>query len=415
MKKFYISCGCVVLLLLAACKINPQQTIVMPNNVVTAKIEEPKKLPIHTSEGARSLDLEAPLRCSVNWHAQQIITPIQLNVKAFNLVRNGRNDMLPRYEVNGFSFETMPAEKALYKLLKEADIRVIAKEAPYASISAENLRGELSEVVRMIAEAAEIYYNYDAENKTLRISRKSNFSLYVPKSRPILLSVLDVLRGAGITDITTDWKDYTISFDANYELQNKIMTLIAYFEDNPILVAFDVSIFRIYPNTQSGEINWQNMLNIFDYGTIRTAKTGVIGRVLTTSNDINIQSLQGYLGQQAKVEMLSQGKLTVPNLWLSRFDIGKCGPRGTAWSDLSILARASLEQGNKIFSHITLEKTEGQITQFNIRSKIGDNFVIIGIPSEIFGISAPKSEILVFMVPRIIRTTKTSKHLEYNL
>lgn len=415
MKKFYISCGCVVLLLLAACKINPQQTIVMPNNVVTAKIEEPKKLPIHTSEGARSLDLEAPLRCSVNWNAQQIITTIPFNVKAFNLVRNGRNDMLPRYEVNGFSFETMPAEKALYKLLKEADIRVIAKEAPYASISAENLRGELSEVVRMIAEAAEIYYNYDAENKTLRISRKSNFSLYVPKSRPILLSVLDVLRGAGITDITTDWKDYTISFDANYELQNKIMTLIAYFEDNPILVAFDVSIFRIYPNTQSGEINWQNMLNIFDYGTIRTAKTGVIGRVLTTSNDINIQSLQGYLGQQAKVEMLSQGKLTVPNLWLSRFDIGKCGPRGTAWSDLSILARASLEQGNKIFSHITLEKTEGQITQFNIRSKIGDNFVIIGIPSEIFGMSAPKSEILVFMVPRIIRTTKTSKHLEYNL
>lgn len=415
MKKFYISCGCAVLLLLAACKINPQQTIVMPNNVVTAKIEEPKKLPIHTSEGARSLDLEAPLRCSVNWNAQQIITTIPFNVKAFNLVRNGRNDMLPRYEVNGFSFETMPAEKALYKLLKEADIRVIAKEAPYASISAENLRGELSEVVRMIAEAAEIYYNYDAENKTLRISRKSNFSLYVPKSRPILLSVLDVLRGAGITDITTDWKDYTISFDANYELQNKIMTLIAYFEDNPILVAFDVSIFRIYPNTQSGEINWQNMLNIFDYGTIRTAKTGVIGRVLTTSNDINIQSLQGYLGQQAKVEMLSQGKLTVPNLWLSRFDIGKCGPRGTAWSDLSILARASLEQGNKIFSHITLEKTEGQITQFNIRSKIGDNFVIIGIPSEIFGISAPKSEILVFMVPRIIRTTKTSKHLEYNL
>lgn len=415
MKKFYISCGCAILLLLAACKINPQQTIVMPNNVVTAKIEEPKKLPIHTSEGARSLDLEAPLRCSVNWNAQQIITTIPFNVKAFNLVRNGRNDMLPRYEVNGFSFETMPAEKALYKLLKEADIRVIAKEAPYASISAENLRGELSEVVRMIAEAAEIYYNYDAENKTLRISRKSNFSLYVPKSRPILLSVLDVLRGAGITDITTDWKDYTISFDANYELQNKIMTLIAYFEDNPILVAFDVSIFRIYPNTQSGEINWQNMLNIFDYGTIRTAKTGVIGRVLTTSNDINIQSLQGYLGQQAKVEMLSQGKLTVPNLWLSRFDIGKCGPRGTAWSDLSILARASLEQGNKIFSHITLEKTEGQITQFNIRSKIGDNFVIIGIPSEIFGMSAPKSEILVFMVPRIIRTTKTSKHLEYNL
>ena len=193
------------------------------------------------------------------------------------------------------------------------------------------------------------------------------------------------------------------------------MNLIAYFEDNPVLVAFDVSVFRVYPQTASGDINWQNMVNIFDYGTIRTAKTGVIGRVLTTSNDINIQTLQQYLGQQAKVEILSQGKITVPNLWLSRFDIGKCGPRGTAWSDLSILAKASLEQGNKIFSNITLEKTGGQITQFNIRSKIGDNFMIIGIPNEIFGESSPKSETLVFMVPRIIRTTKTSKHLEYNL
>ena len=112
--------------------------------------------------------------------------------------------------------------------------------------------------------------------------------------------------------------------------------------------------------------------------------------------------------------MVSQGKLTVPNLWLSRFDVGKCGRPNNEWADLSILAKASLEQGNKIFSNITLEKTGGQITQFNIRSKIGDNFVIIGLPNQIFGVETPKSETLVFMVPRIIRTTKTNKHLEYN-
>jgi len=411
--KLYKICVLFVVLL-SSCKVNTQPVIVMPNNQITAQIDEPQQLSIKTSEGARVLDLEAPLRCSVNWSSQQIISTIPFNVKAFNLVRNGHNDVMPRFEVNGFSFETMPAEKALHKLLKEADIRVIAKEAPYASISAENLRGELSEVVNMITEAAEIYYTYDAENKTLRISRKTNFSLYIPKSRPILLSILDVLRGAGITDITTDWEDYTISFDADYLLQNKIMSLIAYFEENPIMVAYDVSVFKITPRNGIDDINWQGLLNIFDYGTIRTAKTGVIGRALTTSNDINVQTLQRYLGQQANVEMLSQGKLTVPNLWLSRFDVGKCGRPNTPWSDLSILAKASLEQGNKIFSNITIEKTGGQITQFNIRSKIGDNFVIIGLPNQIFGIDVPKSETLVFMVPRIIRTTKTSKHLEYN-
>jgi len=163
--KLYKICVLFVVLL-SSCKVNTQPVIVMPNNQITAQIDEPQQLSIKTSEGARVLDLEAPLRCSVNWSSQQIISTIPFNVKAFNLVRNGHNDVMPRFEVNGFSFETMPAEKALHKLLKEADIRVIAKEAPYASISAENLRGELSEVVNMITEAAEIYYTYDAENKT---------------------------------------------------------------------------------------------------------------------------------------------------------------------------------------------------------------------------------------------------------
>ena len=79
------------------------------------------------------------------------------------------------------------------------------------------------------------------------------------------------------------------------------------------------------------------------------------------------------------------------------------------------MAKASLEQEHKIFSHITLEATGGQITQFNVRSKFGDNIVILGLPNEIFGIKSPKSETMVFLVPRIIRTTKTTKHLENNL
>ena len=72
-----------------------------------------------------------------------MISTIPYNLKAFNLLRNGQNDALPRFEVNGFSFKTMPAEQALLKLTKEAGIKLIAKDAPYTSISAENLRGEL--------------------------------------------------------------------------------------------------------------------------------------------------------------------------------------------------------------------------------------------------------------------------------
>ena len=369
---------------------------------------------IRTPKGASSLDLESPLRCYVNWNTQEMITTIPYNVKAFNMVRNGKNDMLPRFEVTGFTFATMPAEKAMYKLTKEAGIKLVAKDAPFASISAENLRGELSEVIGMVAAAAEIYYAYNAETKTLTISRKANFSLYVPKSRPILLALLDVLRGSGITDVTTDWADYSVTFEADFELRNKINKLVAYFEDNPTLIAFDVNVFRIYPYSADDDIEWQDLLKTFDFGTIKTTKTGVIGRALTTSNDLNISTLRSFLGQQAMVIPVAEGKFVVPNLWFARFDIGKCSARDSLETGLSVLAKASLEHNNRIFSDITLEATNGQITQFNVRSRIGENFMIIGIPNQIFDKKSPKSETVVFMVPRIIRTLKTNKTLQNN-
>lgn len=92
---------------------------------------------IRTPKGANELDLETPLRCSVNWDTQQMILTLPYNMSAFRLEKNGVNDPLPRFEVTGFSFEKMPAEKALYKLTKEAGIKLVAKDAPYASISRE--------------------------------------------------------------------------------------------------------------------------------------------------------------------------------------------------------------------------------------------------------------------------------------
>ena len=403
------------MVLVSGCELKRYNKVVVKDNKIVADVIPQQKDIIRTTKGANRLDLEAPLRCYVNWNTQQMITTIPYNMKAFNIVKNGRNDLMPRYEVTGFSFGTMPAEKALHKLVKEAGIRVIAKEPPYASISAENLRGELNDVVKMIADAAEIYAYYNDETKTLRLQRKGNFSLYVPKSRPILLSFLDVLRGAGINDITTDWDDYSITFDADFELQNKIGKLISYFEENPTLITYDVSVFRIYMNHPDQEVDWQSLIKFFDYGTIRSAKTGVIGRIITTSDDISIKRLQSYLQQQAHVDKLAEGKFVVPNLWMSRFDIGKCGSYHDAVTNLSIMAKGSLEQGNKIFSNLTLETNGGEMTQFNVRSKFGDNIVILGLPNEIFGIKGQKSETILFLVPRIIRTTKTTIHLEDNV
>lgn len=370
---------------------------------------------IKTTKGARELDLETPLRCRVSWNKQELIAAVPYNMTAFNLVRNGVNDILPRYEVNGFSFKSMPAEKALLKLDKEAGIHLIARDAPYASISGENLRGEFSEVVKMITDAAEIFYSYDADRKVMRISRRANFTLYVPHSRPIMLGLLDVIRGSGITDISADWGDYSITFTSDYETKNKIVDLIDYFKDNPTLIAYDVSVFRIYPTNIHQDINWQSILDEFDFSTVNTAQAGVIGRVLTSSNDLNIGSLRRFLGSQATIVPVSEGRFVVPNLWFSRFDVGKCGSKQAIEADLSITAKASLEKNNWIFSHFSLDTTNGEISQFDVRSKLGENFMIIGLPNEVFGSKQPKSETIVFVVPRIIRTAKTTQHIQNQL
>ena len=154
------------------------------------------------------------------------------------------------------------------------------------------------------------------------------------------------------------------------------------------------------------------MLNAFDFGSITTAQTGVIGRILTTTNDISIEKLQHFLGNQARVETVSEGKFIVPNLWLSRFDIGKCSKPDSNAYGMSILAKASVEKKNKIFSDITLEETNGQVTQFKIRNKLGENFMIIGLPNELFGLQSPKSETIIFMVPRLVRTLRTNENIK---
>lgn len=366
---------------------------------------------IRTPEGANALDLETPLRCNVNWKTQQMVLTLPYINSAFKLERNGRNDPLPRFEVTGYTFDMMPAEQALVKLTKEAGIRISSADGPYTSISAEDLKGEFSEVIKMIADSADIYYTYNAKDKILTLSRRVSMTLYTPPSRPIILGLLDVIRGAGITNIVTNWADYSITFDADVETRNKMQELIKSFENSPTLIAYDVSIFRLYPYAAQ-DIEWKNLLEAFDFGSITTAQTGVIGRVLTTTNDISIEKLQQFLGNQATIESVSEGKFVVPNLWLSRFDIGKCSkPEANAYG-MSILAKSSVEKKNEIFSDITLEETNGQVTQFKIRNKLGENFMIIGLPNELFGIKSPKSETIIFMVPRLIRTLKTNESIK---
>ncbi len=416
-KKLTSLLACSVLAFIAACTYTTSEGYIIEENspAKNAEFDIPYgKSDIRTPDGANALDLETPLRCNVNWQTQQLILTLPFNNTAFKLQPTAQSDDLPALEVTGFTFDTMPAEKALAKLTKEAGITLTAVDAPYASISGDDLKGELTDVVDMMTNAAGIFYTYNAEKKLMTLSRRSEQVVYVPQTRPIILGLLDVLRGAGLTDMTANWSDYSITFTGDMELRNKIKQLINYFESNPTLVAYDVSVFMITPY-DGCDVEWKALLDEFDFGTITTAQTGVIGRVLTTTNEININTLQRFLGSKASVNFVSEGKFVVPNKWFSRFDVGKCGVMECAGSDLSVLARADVSENNRISSEITLETTNGQITQFKVRNKLGENFMIIGLPNELFGIKEPKSETVVFMVPRLIKTMKTSENIKNNI
>ena len=368
-----------------------------------------------TPRNAEFFNMEAPLRCNVNWEVQEVVSAIPYHFKAFKLNRNGLNDLLPRYEVTGFSFKKMPAELAIKKLVKDAEIKVIANDAPYPDIAADNLRGELVDVIDMLTQAAEIYYRYDAHNKIIHLSRRANFSLHTPKSNNVLLGLLDVIRGSGVNDFSIDWAEYSVTFDADYELETKVNDLVEFFEENPVLIGYDVSMFRIYPKNPGREIRWQNLLKDFSNETFKVTRTGVLGRIFSTSDRLNFDSLKNFLKKEATVLQIAEGRFIVPNAWYSRFDVGKCGWREAIEADLSILAKTSLEGKNKLQSEITLDTSRGEVTKFNIRSRLGENYLIIGLPDETFAQGQPNSETIIFMSPRIIRALKTDDKIINNI
>lgn len=366
---------------------------------------------LRTLHRANDLDLETPLRCNVNWKTQEMVQILPHNNISFRIERNDVNDLLPEFEVRDFSFDNLPAEQALLKLTKEAGITLVAKDAPYPALYGKNINGSFKEVLEIVSKSADLFYRYDAKTNSVILSRRASFTLYIPNSRTLMLGFLDVLRGAGITDVVTNWRDYTISFEANLETMSNIEGLIRDFEDNPTMIMYDVSVFRVIAKEPCGVV-WNDLLKDFDFGSIATAQTGVIGRILTVTNDISIEQLQKFVSKYGSVQELSEGHFVVPTRWFSRFDVGRCGVLDNNEYPVSILARAGVEKNSRIYSEITLDTTEGEITKFKVRNKLGENFLIIGLPSEIFGQAKDGSETVVFIVPRLVRMLKTDEKIK---
>ncbi len=366
----------------------------------------PKKAAL-TTDTARRFSVELPMRCEVDWNNQSVVSVVPS--ERIEMVRLGAGDPLPELQVSDYEFKDLTVKNALDKLLDGTDISVVEQGALYEKITGAISTGELSDAVELMTKMGRVYYSYDAQNGELNLSHRGKWLIKMPQNQTIIMALLDAMHGADMRNLLVDWSDKTVVFEGNYQTEREVAKIIADISGKKYMLAWDIDVYRVYPRTDN-PIVWMNLLPAFGEKNIKMSIPGVVGRALVVGPEINTKTLQEFLGQQSNVVLISQGTFAIPNGWQSRFDIGQCGREERLETDLVIGATGTYGDfggRDKIDAKIVLRTSQGELSSFNIPSTVGDNYVIIGIPTHSFvttpeTLVSPFAELVVFMSPRVI-------------
>ena len=401
--------------LVVGCVQNKQQKQPLYDNITVVDelvIDEnsvpifPKKA-VLTTDTARRFSVELPMRCEVDWNNQSVVSVVPS--ERIEMVRLGAGDPLPELQVSDYEFKDLTVKNALDKLLDGTDISVVEQGALYEKITGTISTGELSDAVELMTKMGRVYYSYDAQNGELNLSHRGKWLIKMPQNQTIIMALLDAMHGADMRNLLVDWSDKTVVFEGNYQTEREVAKIIADISGKKYMLAWDIDVYRVYPRTDN-PIVWMNLLPAFGEKNIKMSIPGVVGRALVVGPEINTKTLQEFLGQQANVVLISQGTFAIPNGWQSRFDIGQCGREERLETDLVIGATGTYGDfggRDKIDAKIVLRTRQGELSSFNIPSTVGDNYVIIGIPTHSFvttpeTLVSPFAELVVFMSPRVI-------------
>ena len=401
--------GFVALVGMTACVQQQQQSIPLFDTVtvVDQLVINDKSVPIFpkkaalTTDTARRFSIELPKRCEVNWDNQTVLSVVA--EEPIEIVRLGTGDALPELKVKDYDFVQMTVKQALDKLLNGTDIAVIEDEPIYEKITGTISSGKLSESVELMTKMGRAYYHYDDKNGELHLSHHGKFLIKMPYDQTIMMALLDAMHGADIRNLLVNWQDKTIVFEGNYQTEREVAKIIADISGKKYMLAWDIDVYRVYPRTDN-PIVWMNLLPAFGDRNIKMSIPGVVGP------EINTITLQEFLLQQSNVVLISQGTFAIPNGWKSRFDIGQCSKEERLETDLIIGATGKYGDFggmDKIDAKIVLRTSNGELSSFNIPSSLGDNYVIVGIPTHSFvttpeTLVSPFAELVVFMSPRVI-------------
>ncbi len=366
----------------------------------------PKKAAL-TTDTAQRFSIELPKRCKVDWDNQAVVSVVP--EEPIEIVRLGVGDKLPDLEVKNYEFRQLSVKDALNKLLDGTDISVIEDGELNETISGSITEGNLSDSVELISKIGRAYYSYDAVNSEIHLDNRAKWMVKMPKNQAIIMALLDAMHGADVRNLLVNWQDKTLVFEGNYQTEREVAKIISDIASKKYMIAWDIDVYRVYPRTDN-PIIWMNLLPAFGENNIKMSIPGVVGRALVVSPEINTKTLQEFLAQQSNVVLVSQGTFSIPNGWQSRFDIGQCSKEDRLETDLIIGATGTYgDYGgtDKLDAKIVLRTSNGELSSFNIPSDIGDNYVIIGIPTHSFvttpeTLISPFAELVVFMSPRII-------------
>lgn len=371
----------------------------------------PKKAAL-TTDTAQRFSVELPMRCTVDWDNQSVLSVVR--EEKIEMLRLGVGDALPEINVNEYKFKDMTVGDTLTKLLAGTDVEVVMDEQLWEKISGNIASGTLADSVDLIAKMGHAYYSYDADAGEIHLKHRAKWMIKMPQDETMIMALLDAMHGADVRNLLVNWQDKTVVFEGDYQTEREVSRIIADVASKKYILAWDMDVYRVYPKTEN-PIIWMNMLPAFGKNNIKMSIPGVVGRALVVGPEINTKTLQEFLSQQSNVVLISQGTFSIPNGWQSKFDIGQCSKEDRLETDLIVGATARYgDYGGyqKIDSKIVLTTKYGELTSFNIPSSIGDNYVIIGIPTHSFvttpeTLISPFAELVVFMSPRIVSIVDT--------
>jgi hypothetical protein len=270
----------------------------------------------------------------------------------------------------------------------------------------------LSDALDLMSNMAHAYYSYDDDTREITIRRNAKWIMKMPRDENMIMAMVDAMRGANMRNLIVNWHDKTLLFEGNYQTEREAKQLVAAVAEKKHIVAWDIDIYRVYPKTDN-PIVWMDIIPALGESNVKMSVPGVVGRLLVTGPEINTRTLQTFLASQSNVVLVSQGSFAVPSGWQGRFDVGQCSREDRLETDLILGAMGKFGNFggiNKIDSEIVLSTTAGQLSKFSAPSSLGDNYVIIGIPTHAFvstpeTLISPFAELVVFISPRLIEIT----------